>query len=243
MSIRIRCVCGARLKAPEKYAGMSVRCSICGIAIFLPATKPDETLVRANEEIQAWIRVECECGKVIKVPPEWAGKKGHCPRCGAKHTMPTTVPSGATGIYEVHEVVENPDAKSADPSSRVRDFRKAQAAAKTADDDGGEVEPSKEALDNFAQSLSNESGLLNVEPQEDVKIVDGVAPAIWDAKRDQRAKAIKAGPETQADQYVQNTDSSHLNAGAIFRRFPAASIILGLLLLAIVGVLIAFLVL
>lgn len=35
------------------------------------------------------IRVTCSCGKMLKVPAQYAGKKGRCPNCGKKIPIPT----------------------------------------------------------------------------------------------------------------------------------------------------------
>lgn len=35
------------------------------------------------------IRVNCPCGKVLKIPDKYAGKKGRCPNCGKKLGIPT----------------------------------------------------------------------------------------------------------------------------------------------------------
>ena len=40
-----------------------------------------------ESEVQAWIRVVCKCGKVIKYHSEWAGEKAHCPRCGVENII------------------------------------------------------------------------------------------------------------------------------------------------------------
>ncbi|MBP7020452.1 MAG: hypothetical protein KBC30_01320 [Planctomycetes bacterium] len=35
------------------------------------------------------IRVTCSCGKILKVPPQYAGKKGRCPSCGKAFPIPS----------------------------------------------------------------------------------------------------------------------------------------------------------
>lgn len=35
------------------------------------------------------IRVNCTCGKILKVPEDYAGKRGKCPNCGRKITVPS----------------------------------------------------------------------------------------------------------------------------------------------------------
>ena len=32
-------------------------------------------------------RIECQCGTVLKIPPDFAAPKAACPRCGAVHEL------------------------------------------------------------------------------------------------------------------------------------------------------------
>jgi hypothetical protein len=88
-----------------------VRCSVCGSAVFVPNKRTPGKAIIANEEVEAWIRTSCGCGKVIKVPPEWGGRTGQCPRCFAEVIMPRPVVIESTGEHEATEVLE------ADPPS------------------------------------------------------------------------------------------------------------------------------
>ncbi len=36
---------------------------------------------------QGWRRVECECGTVLKLPPDFAAPRAKCPRCGRVHSL------------------------------------------------------------------------------------------------------------------------------------------------------------
>ena len=35
------------------------------------------------------IRVKCNCGRVLKIPAKYAGKKGRCPNCSKKISIPS----------------------------------------------------------------------------------------------------------------------------------------------------------
>jgi len=205
VSIRIECVCGARLKAPESSIGKSVRCAACGNAVYVadpalvsavgggetPRAKPVRAGVQvANRELTAWIRVTCACGKVIKAPPEWAGKKGACPRCGADLTMPEAAPGPSS-------------AEPAEPA------RKRPAPVP-------QPRPQADAeLERFSEEQAvRQSGLLDLTGREDVQIVDGVPAAIRDAKLEQRAKALKASPQ-QKTEYYRNKMTPPTGARAV----------------------------
>lgn len=244
MSIRIKCVCGARLKAPDDCLGKSVRCSVCGSGVYIPGAKASDVVHMANKEVQAWIRIECQCGKVIKSPPEWAGKQGNCPRCGTENVMPTAEPSNVRGEHEVERIeeqVEGPKPLKSmvrpAPAPGPTPLAVAQAKAQpprpppprplprphptpVAEPNGlvrdyeAEEEDAKKYVKYVEEHALRKSGLLDLTGREDVKIVDGVAPAVWDAKLAQRAKAKKAGPESQRDFYVKNADQSESKGGS-----------------------------
>ena len=202
MSIRIRCICGARLKAPAEAIGRSVRCSVCGSAIYVPSPgtigSSGQPIVRANGQFQAWIRVECDCGKIIKVPPEWAGKTGHCPACGVMQTMPEAVPSLSVGLFPIQELSDQKLPAPAPPSPRTRRRRK-------------RIKLSSDSLDRYARmQAQSRSGLLDLGNREEVKIIDGVPPEVWDAKRDQRAKAMKHTAEEVAEEIARPTFADRL---------------------------------
>jgi membrane associated rhomboid family serine protease len=44
--------------------------------------------IEPNEEPQQYIRLRCRCGQRIKVPSQYAGKIGRCPKCSAKWRIP-----------------------------------------------------------------------------------------------------------------------------------------------------------
>jgi membrane associated rhomboid family serine protease len=44
--------------------------------------------INPNKEPQQYIRLRCRCGQRIKVPSQYAGKIGRCPKCSAKWRIP-----------------------------------------------------------------------------------------------------------------------------------------------------------
>ena len=36
---------------------------------------------------QGWRRLECPCGTVLKLPPDFAAPRARCPRCGRIHAL------------------------------------------------------------------------------------------------------------------------------------------------------------
>jgi hypothetical protein len=238
--------------------GRSVRCSVCGNAVYVPGARSGDVSQRVNQEVQAWIRVVCNCGKVIKSPPEWAGKKGHCPRCGMDHIMPTTAPTNVVGEHEVEEVLENtegpkpvkslvkptPEAKPPTPPGQAN-LADRPAPRPQPKSDAPDIAPAEgEAVDDatiekFVEGQTlHKSGLLDLTGREEVRILDGVAPALWDAKRAQRAKAIKSGPGAQVGYYRRRAFTEQLahirkKIDEVLYRSPAATLVLsGVVLLA-----------
>ncbi len=111
--IRVRCgVCNARLKVPEAVCGGVIRCHHCKAKILVPSQSVQGTKtiqLRTSEagfdvKEQPWLRVQCDCGKVIKAPIEWAGKVGHCPRCGKAHKMPPADSAISSTLMKVKRV-------------------------------------------------------------------------------------------------------------------------------------------
>jgi prepilin-type processing-associated H-X9-DG protein len=50
MPFILHCVCGWKLRAPEKYAGKRVRCPNCGAAVRVPTVLPDEPVQLSTED-------------------------------------------------------------------------------------------------------------------------------------------------------------------------------------------------
>ncbi len=51
----------------------------------MPLPVPPLTQVKPKDD---FIRFECQCGKKLKMPAQYAGKKGKCPKCGARIKIP-----------------------------------------------------------------------------------------------------------------------------------------------------------
>ena len=246
MSIRIKCTCGARLKAPDGSVGKSVRCSVCGNAVFVPGARAGSAVQTANAELEAWIRVVCKCGKVIKSPPEWAGKIGHCPRCGVEQVMPTAEQTNVRGEHEatvIKEQAEGPKplkslAKPAAAALRPPPKPQPRPQAEPAGlerDYVAEAEDARNREKHLGGQSLNSSGLIDLTGKEEVLIVDGVPPAIWDAKLAQRAAALKSGTAKQTDHYhsavtEQDSDGGRRVGGDLLRS-PAAILTLGVVIL------------
>lgn len=93
MSIEVKCdECGTKLRAPNRMIGKGAKCGGCNRRlVVMPADREQaaKLLARvAGEGQERWIRTDCHrCGKRIKAPSKWAGRKGHCPRCNAEVVM------------------------------------------------------------------------------------------------------------------------------------------------------------
>jgi hypothetical protein len=229
--------------------GRSVRCSVCGNAVFVPAAKTPVGAQLANQEVQAWIRVPCECGKIIKVPPQWAGKRGHCPRCGVEKTMPLTLPSYSAGEHDSQTLSDPNDQSALDftpvtaveptaPPRLTRPLPKPQPRDEIVPEDEVFIGNDESGMiDEFAVSqIVRKSGLLDLTGAEEVAIVDGVAPALWAAKRWQRAEAIKAGTTAQKEEYVRRTFTERVirarrRIDTLLYRNPGATIAVSLAVL------------
>ena len=51
-------------------------------------TEPDTIKLETQESEDDFIRFKCRCGQKIKVPSEYAGKIGKCPKCSARLKIP-----------------------------------------------------------------------------------------------------------------------------------------------------------
>ena len=75
----------------------------------------------------------------------------------------------------------------------------------------------------------NLSGLVDMTSSEDVKIMDGVAPAVWEGRRTKRAAAIKGGPAQQVRYYRRMVVTERFaqfwaSASLLLNRSPAATL-------------------
>ena len=78
--IRFTCSCGKVIKATAGLAGRRGRCPACGTVVTVPKPRPVGTSA-PGRDVAKMIRFSCPCGKVIKAPAKYAGRKGRCPRC------------------------------------------------------------------------------------------------------------------------------------------------------------------
>lgn len=83
----VDCPCGVRIKRPAGAAGVTVPCPRCGHENTLPLAMP---VKEADGERPAfvyqpgrWQSVQCSCGGVIQLSPNFIGTQVPCPRCGA----------------------------------------------------------------------------------------------------------------------------------------------------------------
>ena len=76
--------------------------------------------------------------------------------------------------------------------------------------------PPSPVVEGSAES-ENLSGLIDLTNREEVKIVDGVASDLWDARRDQRAKTKSLTPERQVQYYKRQSTLERI--GAIHHRW------------------------
>lgn len=92
--IIVACACGKCIRARRQYAGKIVLCPHCRARVEIPAVRAnpfsDPTTSSAEEppSDNGCIRLNCHCGKSIKVPAHYAGGAGKCPRCGARIRVP-----------------------------------------------------------------------------------------------------------------------------------------------------------
>jgi hypothetical protein len=210
LSIRIKCTCGTRLKVPDTYSGKSVRCSVCSETVFVPTPTTTGIAIPANQETAAWIRVECKCGKSIKAPAEWAGKSGNCPRCGEEVIMPF------------------PDSIAKALGGGETPTPQPKPGPTTAQD---KLVP--------GQNLKL-SGLIDLTNREEVKIIDGLAPAVRAGRRDQRAKNMASSTGKQVRYYKQSSMFERLSSYRFtwmpfIYHHPATTIIVSLLIISLCG--------
>ena len=95
--IRTACACGKAIRVTRQYAGRTVRCPRCRHPVvipdktefFGPAPAPaSPRSPQAEEAEDKHIRFICTCGKKIKAPAQYAGRRIKCPQCGAPLQIP-----------------------------------------------------------------------------------------------------------------------------------------------------------
>lgn len=61
----------------------------CGRGVYTPKAAVSGPRIEVpTEQTEEILRVKCGCGKVVKAPADWAGRKGSCPRCSKDIEMP-----------------------------------------------------------------------------------------------------------------------------------------------------------
>jgi membrane associated rhomboid family serine protease len=89
--IRLKCACGKKLKVPAQFAGRTGRCPQCQKRFTIPDKRPAEPEAapqQPQKQKEPFIRFTCSCGKRVKVPADFAGKSGRCPRCQTHLKIP-----------------------------------------------------------------------------------------------------------------------------------------------------------
>jgi hypothetical protein len=86
--IRVVCSCGKTIKASPQYEGKVVRCPRCKGAVRIIRADGSSAMDLKMQAQDDYLRFTCPCGKGIKVPARYAGRRGKCPRCGAAVRVP-----------------------------------------------------------------------------------------------------------------------------------------------------------
>jgi membrane associated rhomboid family serine protease/DNA-directed RNA polymerase subunit RPC12/RpoP len=95
--IRTVCPCGKPIRVTRQYAGRTVRCPRCRRPVvipektdfFGPASALPPLVTRKPREAQdKHIRFICTCGKRMKAPAQYAGRRVKCPQCGTHLKIP-----------------------------------------------------------------------------------------------------------------------------------------------------------
>src|SRR5947209_2465266 len=99
MPLKFRCACSKVLKVPDSMEGQWVRCPGCGgmspVTAFIrvaakpgsiaaPIAKPAPVAAAPAEpdaDVDDSLEIVCDCGKILRVPAEMAGKQYRCPAC------------------------------------------------------------------------------------------------------------------------------------------------------------------
>ena len=91
MSISLICKCGNAFAVSHDTDREAVPCPTCKEPVEVPSIEAALGHLVESESAR-WIRVTCECGKVIKGPRKWAGRTGNCPTCKKQIVMPHAPP-------------------------------------------------------------------------------------------------------------------------------------------------------
>lgn len=87
MTLQAKCPCGTEFAVGPQLAGKRVKCSSCGQAFTVPATKPAPPVVKSQAPAPP-IVARCSCGMSFQARADLAGKQVTCPTCGQVFTVP-----------------------------------------------------------------------------------------------------------------------------------------------------------
>src|SRR5208283_2316463 len=92
MPIQIACTCGKQWRTRDENAGKRIRCPDCGEAVAIPKQKsadaPAAKASTTKTPASGTVRVRCECGKLLQVGADCAGKRIRCPECDEMVRVP-----------------------------------------------------------------------------------------------------------------------------------------------------------
>jgi membrane associated rhomboid family serine protease len=95
--IRTACACGNAIRVTRQYAGRTVRCPRCRRSVVIPdktdffgpaPALPPITVSKPQKAPDRHIRFVCTCGKRMKAPAQYAGRRVNCPQCGISLKIP-----------------------------------------------------------------------------------------------------------------------------------------------------------
>jgi membrane associated rhomboid family serine protease/DNA-directed RNA polymerase subunit RPC12/RpoP len=95
--IRTACPCGKPIRVTRQYAGRTVRCPRCRHPVVIPhktdffgpaPALPPLVASKPKERQDKRIRFICTCGKKMKAPGQYAGRRVKCPQCGTHLKIP-----------------------------------------------------------------------------------------------------------------------------------------------------------
>jgi membrane associated rhomboid family serine protease len=97
----VGCACGKCIRATRQYAGKLVTCPHCKAKVRVPDERASEppglsrrVAAKGSAASDGYIRFRCHCGKVVRVPAQYAGQSGTCPRCHSSLRVPRSDAAG-----------------------------------------------------------------------------------------------------------------------------------------------------
>lgn len=98
--IRIGCKCGKILTAHAKLAGQRGHCPGCGKVWTIPSNSHSASYEKSARKTSGkdpslvsrgipphYVRIACDCGKILTAHKRLAGQRGRCPNCGRTYTV------------------------------------------------------------------------------------------------------------------------------------------------------------